>query len=93
MPYTMLESELCFSVATAVFLGTDGPRLLFETTVFGGLLDLYTNRYSTWGKAQAGHKENVEYVKYPPVETAMGEDDDHGRSPYGGRLNPDSKQI
>jgi hypothetical protein len=68
---------------STVFLGSDrrlsgdGPPLLFETTVFGGPLDLYTNRYSTWEEAEAGHKEIVEYVKYPPVEAAKGEDDDH----------------
>jgi hypothetical protein len=66
---------------STVFLGSDrrlsgdGPPLLFETTVFGGPLDGYTDRYSTWEEAEAGHKAIVEHVKYPPIEVLK---NDHG---------------
>lgn len=55
------------SVST-VFLGLDhqfgeGPPLIFETMVFGGPLDQYEERYSTWEEAEAGHKRWVEKAK------------------------------
>ena len=49
------------SVST-VFLGLDhrfggnGPPLLFETMVFGGVHDGDMDRYSTWDKAIEGHR-------------------------------------
>lgn len=55
------------SVST-VFLGLDhnfdgGKPLLFETMIFGGKHDQYTDRYSTWEEAEKGHKKAVELVK------------------------------
>lgn len=46
---------------STVFIGLDhqwgdGPPLLFETMVFGGRLDDFTDRYSTWDEAEAGHR-------------------------------------
>lgn len=45
---------------STVFLGInhqffDGPPLVFETMVFGGLRGDYQKRYSTWAEAEAGH--------------------------------------
>lgn len=53
---------------STVFLGLDhsfgdGEPLLFETMVFGGELDQDMDRYSTWDKAEEGHKKMVERVK------------------------------
>lgn len=49
---------------STVFLGLDhsfgsGPPLLFETMIFGGEHDQYTDRYETWGQAAAGHGKAV----------------------------------
>jgi len=44
---------------STVFLGLDhsfgGRPMLFETMIFGGPLDGYQERYSTWSEAEAGH--------------------------------------
>ena len=53
---------------STVFLGTDyrfgeGPPLLFETMVFGGMLDQDMERYTTWEEAEQGHAEMVARVK------------------------------
>lgn len=45
---------------STVFLGLDhgsgdGPPLIFETMVFGGVNDGDTYRYSTWEQAEQGH--------------------------------------
>lgn len=54
---------------STVFLGLDhrfideGAPLLFETFVFGGPLDMRMNRYSTWSKAERGHKSMVAQVR------------------------------
>lgn len=45
---------------STVFLGIDhswgnGAPILFETMVFGGVLDSYQRRYSTYEQAEAGH--------------------------------------
>lgn len=37
----------------------DGPPLIFETMVFGGEYDDWTERYSTWEQAEAGHERIV----------------------------------
>lgn len=55
-------------VVSTVFLGLDhswgdGPRLIFETMVFGGPLDQETYRYATWAQAEAGHAVMVERVR------------------------------
>lgn len=67
---------------STVFLGLDhsfgvGPRLLFETMVFGGELAEETNRYSTWREAEQGHKaicqkvrERIEGDKNPDTHKA-----------------------
>jgi hypothetical protein len=53
----------------AVFLGLDyrmsrrGPRLLFETKLFGGSLDRFQNRCATWDNAEAMHTEAVALVR------------------------------
>tara|TARA_Y100000034_G_scaffold14022_1_gene14630 strand:+ start:322 stop:642 length:321 start_codon:yes stop_codon:yes gene_type:complete len=54
---------------STVFLGIDhnysgdGSPLLFETMVFGGVLDQEMDRYSTWGEAELGHSVIVEEVQ------------------------------
>ncbi len=51
---------------STVFLGIDhrfggeGPPLVFETMVFGGVNDQDQRRYATWDEAVAGHEEIVE---------------------------------
>ena len=53
---------------STVFLGIDhnynngDHPILFETMVFGGLLDGDMQRYSTWADAMRGHNEMVEKV-------------------------------
>ncbi len=52
---------------STVFLGSDhqfgeGPPLIFETMIFGGKYDGYTDRYSTWEEAEAGHEKAVKLV-------------------------------
>lgn len=42
--------------------GVKGKPLLFETLVFGGEYDGEMRRYSTWDKAEKGHKIMVEKV-------------------------------
>lgn len=53
---------------STVFLGIDHglmepEPILFETMVFGGKLDDYTVRYTTWHEAEVGHKVIVDMVK------------------------------
>ncbi len=53
---------------STVFVGVDHrlwapPPLLFETMVFGGLLDDEQVRYSTWEEAEAGHAEVCQEVR------------------------------
>lgn len=54
---------------STVFLGLDyrlegnGEPILFETMVFGGELDEETHRYTTWEKAEIGHKKMISKVK------------------------------
>jgi hypothetical protein len=53
---------------STVFLGLNhsfgcGPPLLFETMVFGGILDNEMDRYTTWEQAEEGHKQMVQKVK------------------------------
>jgi hypothetical protein len=54
---------------STVFLGLnhrfgDGPPLVFETMVFGGVCDQEQKRYSTWAEAEAGHAAMVEKVRH-----------------------------
>lgn len=37
--------------------------ILFETKIFGGTHDGFTNRYKTWEGAERGHKIAVEMIK------------------------------
>ena len=53
---------------STVFLGLDhgydnGPPVLFETLVFGGLLDGEMERYCTWDEAEQGHEAMVDRVR------------------------------
>lgn len=63
------KTQVGDSEISTVFLGLDhqfivgGPPLIFETMVFGGLLDGEEERYSTWEQAEAGHKDVVERVQ------------------------------
>ena len=50
---------------STVFLGLDhssggGTPIVFETMVFGGEYDGELDRYSTWAKAEVGHKQMCE---------------------------------
>ena len=53
---------------STVFLGLDhsfgdkGPPVLYETMVFGGILDGEQDRYSTVAEAKEGHLKMVERV-------------------------------
>lgn len=47
---------------STVFLGIDysfgmGTPVLFETMIFGGKHNGYQERYTTWAKAEKGHKK------------------------------------
>ena len=35
--------------------GATGPPMLFETMIFGNVLNQYCERYSTWEEAEQGH--------------------------------------
>jgi hypothetical protein len=60
--WTQVTSEIMVST---VFLGLDhrlygkGPPMLFETMIFGGSLDEYQWRYSSYDDAQTGHAAAV----------------------------------
>jgi hypothetical protein len=41
----------------------DGPPLIFETMIFGGVLDKWQQRYSTEREARAGHAEALALVR------------------------------
>ena len=54
---------------STVFLALDhsygeGPPLVFETMIFGGVHDAAQERYSTWDEAEEGHKKAVELVRH-----------------------------
>ena len=63
---TVVQPEIKVST---VFLGIDhgfsrtGPPIIFETMVFGGLLDQAMARYATIAEARAGHTAMVDRVK------------------------------
>lgn len=55
---------------STVFLGLDhsfglgeGLPVLFETMVFGGIMDAQMDRYCSWEQAEEGHDAMVERVK------------------------------
>lgn len=60
--------EVGVSTVSTVFCGVDrslgrGPPLVFETMVFGGVLDGSEQLYSTREQALAGHKQLVQRAK------------------------------
>ena len=81
------ETVRGFYDVSTVFLGLDhqfgdGPPILFETMVFGGdheEVGSYTQRYSTWDEAEAGHKRVVEQL----IETETGRGPAAGHKPTG----------
>jgi hypothetical protein len=68
-PWRVDVTKIDDVVISTVFLGLDyrmsrrGPPLLFETKVFGGSLDRFQNRCTTWDKAEAMHAEAVALVR------------------------------
>ena len=64
-PWGVDRTEFSNAHISTVFLGIDhnhfgkGPPLLFETMIFGGRMDDYQNRCSTWDEAEAMHAEAV----------------------------------
>jgi hypothetical protein len=48
--------------------GDDGPPILFETMIFGGALDGYQERYSTWEEAEEGHRLALELIHEQSIE-------------------------
>ena len=62
------QDDINWVSVSTVFLGIDhgfghGPPILFETMVFGGVLDQEQERYATWEEAEAGHAAMVVRVK------------------------------
>lgn len=45
------------------FLFEDAPPILYETMVFGGVMDHETERYSTWDEAAVGHAFMISRVE------------------------------
>ena len=64
---------------STVFLGLDqifrneGAPVLFETKVFGGIMDGERERYSTWAEAEAGHQRMLERVRAAVNEVEVDE--------------------
>lgn len=65
-----ISDEVDQVLVSTVFLGIDhaipidGRRpILFESMVFGGILDGEMARYSTWQEAENGHAELLERVR------------------------------
>ena len=63
--YTINGDEIYIST---VFLGLDhgigqGPPLLFETMIFGGMHDQYQRRCSTWKQAENQHTEAIKLIE------------------------------
>ena len=63
------ETKLANGVrVSTVFLGLDHSfngevPILFETMIFGGKHNEYQERYTTWDKAEDGHKQAVKLAK------------------------------
>jgi hypothetical protein len=67
-PWRVAETFIGDIHVSTVFLGLDeqfgkGPPILFETMIFGGRLDEFQNRCSTWEQAEAMHSEAVQLVR------------------------------
>jgi thioesterase domain-containing protein len=68
---TVARTKVGEAEVSTVFMGLDyqfdpdGPPLIFETMVFSSdpQLDEWTERYSTWSDAEAGHARIVEMVR------------------------------
>lgn len=62
---TVALEEIGAVAVSTVFLGLDhrfdggGDPLVFETMIFGGVHDLYQERYATWDEALSGHARAV----------------------------------
>jgi hypothetical protein len=63
------RDEIGDVTVSTVFLGLDhrfmddGPPVLFETMIFGGVHNEYQERYCTWDEAEAGHAQAVALVR------------------------------
>ncbi|WP_063685502.1 hypothetical protein [Bradyrhizobium stylosanthis] len=68
-PWRVAETFVGSVHISTVFLGIDhrhfgdGPPLLFETMIFGGSLEGFQNRCSTWDEAEAMHAEALDQVR------------------------------
>lgn len=67
---TKCSCDTCF--VSTIFLGLDhsfgdGPPVLFETMVFGGAMDGYQDRYTTWERAELYHELVIGQVESLPV--------------------------
>jgi len=62
------ETHIGTTRISTVFLGLNhqrgsGPPLIFETVIFGGKLNGYQRRCSTWDEAEAQHQDGVRAVR------------------------------
>jgi hypothetical protein len=62
-PSTISTVFLCLDHAIPFESGPDDAPLLFETQVFGGVLDAQIERYASWDEALAGHAAMVALVQ------------------------------
>lgn len=65
---TVAKTKIGDVMVSTVFLGIDhsfgrGPPMLFETMVFGGPMDQYQERCSTWDEAVEMHERLVARVR------------------------------
>lgn len=65
--WRVARTEIGDITISTVFLGLDHnhdgpPPLVFETMVFGGPMNDWCERYSTWEEAEKGHQEVVDKV-------------------------------
>lgn len=73
------RDEIGDTLISTVFLGLDhawhpgGRPLVFETMVFGGPLNGEMDRYTTWDRAEDGHKAIVERVRDAANQATQGE--------------------
>lgn len=62
------QTNMDKSKVSTVFIGLDhqyrsgGPKLIYETMIFGGERDEEYYRYSTWGQAEKGHNKLVKEI-------------------------------
>ena len=66
------RTEFAGGYVSTVFLGLDhsfgfeGMPILFESMIFGGVLDGEGERYETWAQAEAGHKRLCKKIGVTP---------------------------